>query len=246
MTNTGSINTSAIDGYRQGVSLRTHSQRYASTQPKMWVGSLSHEIRQASFDDVVVRHVAPHDDVDRLTLSSSVAIIFSGSAAVLDVFDQIQERRGVQVVSTVSGEFCQGSRGDPVEQCVHLSEVRLVEPYVELGTQTLVVTSSYTATGGSASGSIVSRAELLDSFTQPETEHVIRVFDDAASTTSRLPRRYMTAERVQFASAMQQLSSSTDVFEFERRLSAAAGFVYHSTTFGTDSLAFGGLTRYTT
>jgi hypothetical protein len=36
------IDTREIDGLRQGVSIKTHKHRFASTQPKIWAGNLNH------------------------------------------------------------------------------------------------------------------------------------------------------------------------------------------------------------
>lgn len=38
------MDTSGVDGYRQGVEINTNRQRFYSTQPKMWSGDLDHAI----------------------------------------------------------------------------------------------------------------------------------------------------------------------------------------------------------
>ena len=248
LINSGGITTTSIDGYRQGVSLRTAKQRYIGAQPKLWAGSLSHELRQIAFDAAAgaIQDFSAVDDTTRvLTMSASVDQIVSGSTAILDAFSQLPTRRGVQVIVQTLGEYCQGSRGDPVEQFVQVNEIRHVEPFVEQGGTALLGTTSYVAFSGMASGSTVTHAEALEQSSQRQIEHIVRVFDDSDAVTPRLPKKYITPERVQFVSVLQQLSCSTDVYKFEHRRSATAGFVYDSTPFGTDSIAFGGLTRYT-
>lgn len=41
---TGGSNTSEIDPYRQGVEIRTNRQRFFSTQPKIWAGDFDHAV----------------------------------------------------------------------------------------------------------------------------------------------------------------------------------------------------------
>ena len=48
-TGSGGMNTSAIDGLRQGVEIRTNKHLFKSNQPKMWSGNFKHDTRITTF-----------------------------------------------------------------------------------------------------------------------------------------------------------------------------------------------------
>lgn len=266
------IDTSDIDAFRQGVSLRTDRHRFIGTLPKAWSGDLTHQHQQLTLGvENLWYGYTPHDDTRRDLTSGTLIDHFlsgaSGGVTVIKAFGKFGDDDGdiemfngviepLEIRTVVSGvhpltaslghgvggSFAEGSRGDPISQWTSTRDVNVAEPFVDVGSTTLAATASYTSTSGFLSGTVVQRAELVRYVRQVEQRQ--SPFDDSVYVNPRLPKSYLSGTRANFFEQMQQLSSSTDVFELEHRRFSGTGITYHSTKFGTDSLAFGGLGRY--
>lgn len=267
---TGSVGMST-GPLRQGVSMHRNEHRFQDIQPKIWAGDLSHEHPQITFgiENLWADYTPFNDRRFDLDINRTIAHFQSSSVSITEAFSSAGDDDGdiellngviepLEIRTTlpsftpfineriVRAEYGEGSRGDPIFQYTVVDEITLVEPFVERGTVTLQMTASYTSTSGITSGSVVSRPELLRLLSAPqvEPEEVASSFDDSAAITPSLPKSYITPERQHFAVALQNLTSSTDVFELEGKRYAGTGIQYHTSQYGTDSIAFGGLMRY--
>lgn len=272
---TGTLNTGMLTGpLMQGVSLRTNRDRFQDTQPKLWVGDLTHQHPQLTFGVNAgwFGFTAFDDRRFDLDIYALVAYFQTGSSLAagdvfatagdddgdIELFDGVIEPLDVRtsvpgmpgfdprgVRHGVSGELAEGSRGDPILQLTFVDETSLPQPFADVGVVSLFTTASYVATGGFMSGSTVRGAELLES-SRRRPEPRVAPFDDSRYVTPTLSRDFASVEHAQFMSARQAMSGSTDVAPLAGYRSAAAGFVYGTTVNGTDSIAFGDLTRYRT
>lgn len=267
-----SIDTSAIDKFRQGVSLRTNRHRFISTQPKMWVGDLSHKMQQQVFgstgdlpDDTAFDDMHFDIDINRVidlfeTPTESVTTRFSAAGdddgtienmnGVIEIFDirEIVFHPGLKtVIHRQYGVFGNGNidiRGnaDQISQELDTDDKLFASPFTEIGRYKLGFNGTYISENMYTSGATVYHPEHVEQET--DIRRTISPFSDIRAATLRVAQSTLSTERIAFHAVLLQLSGSTDIDELEHTRTFGAGFTYHGTAHGMESIAFGGLMRY--
>ena len=264
----GGIDTTAVDCLRQGVSIRNARHRYCGTQPKIWAGNTSHHLLKQVFG---VPGMYPDGDAfddtgKQFGIEAVIDHFASGSVSVSEAFmgagdddGQIESFDGViepfeirndvlrpgQTVITkrfrsqfTDGNIARSGGGDQVRQerfCgIHIES----SPYLDQGP----LTSSFPRIQIDTTGSDLPRLTKP----LPEQEKMIAPFDDTRGVTPSLAKSLVVSGsgREHLLPGLIQLSGSTIVEELHRRMSATAGIVYHDSPCGTNSITYGGMTRY--
>jgi hypothetical protein len=248
----------------QGASARSAVQRFGDIQPKIGVGSGSHQVLQTSFgitrawdgagavDDCLIEfdqtvitslYVSGTDQQISLTIRgmtghADVRRDFDGVIEVLDVRTTLVDyplpgmNRTFNVDTNTGLNIVQFTTRDAA----------LIRPFIEAGCNALLPTSTFTSSFLSSTGSVRSAAEYLVIVTG--NQPIIAAYDDSYAVTHVVSLDMLTVDRVNFTTALMQLSGSSDGSMHRRRIFAAGGSTYHDSTFGTDSIAFGGMMGY--
>lgn len=265
----GGIDTTAIDCLRQGVSLRNNRHRYCGTQPKIWAGNLQHHLERQVFG---VPGLYPDGDAfddtgKQFEINAVIDHFRSGNVSVSEAFmgagdddgniesfdgviEPLEIRRTVlrpgefKTVRRFYGQYSDGGnynrrdKADEVRQEIEFGTPISASPFIEQGSVVVSLPGTQiNVTGSLLLGAIEPRDEL---------ERVKRPFDDARGLTPQVASSLVASGsgREHLIAGFLGLSGSTIVNELDRTESATAGIVYHTSVRGTDSIAFGGLTRY--
>ncbi len=262
----GGLDTRDIDRFRQGVSVRNGYDRHCGIQPKLNPTRESHIISRQNFgitglaDDVNFYNDSKHQyDINYIIdhfASSSLSVTVAFVNAVdddgnIETFDctiepfQIRETilypndLNHKISKKVVGQLAEGNidrhgAGDLVLQefDTHISPT--ASPYVDVNE---IPTPFDRSVVGQAS-----IAELVIPIN--ELQRLSRPFDDASTLNANASSDLLTTSRSNLNSVLALLSGSSDVESLKKSRSAGAGNTYHNSVFGTDSIAFGGLIRY--
>lgn len=244
----GSISTDDVDCFRQGISIRTVQHRFCGTQPKIWVGDVSHVLKPQVFG---VADLYPeggsYDDTGRQFNVYDVITYMSGTATLpvseffvdagdddgsIEEFDGVIEPfdvRNVVIRQTrisssheVKGEFGAGNKDGEFTSQVdqrHRCRERNI--------------------------SSISMA-FVESMNIHDSVGVDTPYDDSlAMNTSRLTDVINDQKRANFVSILSRLTGSTDSSLLDEYDSMTAGYIFHdSSCRQTDSIAYGGYMRY--
>jgi hypothetical protein len=252
----------------QGTSIVSVSQRSCDIQPKLGAGSESHELIQISFGQSghtwdsrtpFNEHVLSYDVRNIVLLyvsgvDASIGSLVEGMSADMDPrhdFDGIIEVLDIRTTFVNYpghprcgfGRMIRSSPDVSVNIIQHVStDEPLLRSFVEAGVNLLTSLTVYTSSLAATSGSVVYAAEKLQSVTG--TESVTSPFDDTSYVSRTTPKSTLTTDRQLFTYALQQLTGSSEFGDSTRRKFAACGSTYHDSTYGTDSIAFGGMMGY--
>lgn len=248
----------------QGASARSAVQRFGDVQPKIGVGSGSHQVLQTSFgitrawdgaaavDDCLIGfdhatitslYVSGTDRrigsmINGMTRQTDVRSDFDGVIEVLDVRTALVDYPLSAMNRSFNADI--GTSLDIVQFTTR--DAALIRPFVEAGSNALLPTSTFTSSLLSSTGSIRSASERLVIVTG--SQPIIAAYDDSYAVTHVVSLDMLTANRVNFTTALMSLSGSSDGSMLRQRIFAAGGSTYHDSTFGTDSIAFGGMMGY--
>lgn len=236
----GSIDTSAVDKYRQGIEL-TQDKHFVAGIVKIWSGYPYHELPQTAFgeltrvfDDEPFEEKRKFDTTDYISHSSQKSsferftrdMLRRDRDGAIEVFDI---RSGTldgtaQPVRGAKGQFGTGITNEFGETAQIVDEINVrytgsLAPFLD-------------------GGAIIKR-ETYRTGKLPKEEHVIPYADDfPAKKGLALPASASYA----FISARTAMTG-TDLNSrlSNKSKSMTSGFVYDGANYGTDSLAFGGL-----
>ena len=257
----GGIDTSAIDCLRQGTSIRNDRHRYCGTQPKIWAGNTNHHLQKQVFGvpGMYPDGDAYNDTNSQFSIHAAINHFASGVTSIseaflsanndeeIDSFDGAIEPLEIRNVvlrpgATVITKLIRSPFGeiDGVLQEKHCDgNYAEISPYIDQGS--VVASFPRIIINGSGSDYPLLIKQL------PEHRKSIVSFDDTRGTTRSLATNLIISGSGRshlFSVGLLQLTGSTETSTLERRRSTTAGIVYHNTPCGTDSIAYGGLTRY--
>ena len=242
--NSSSLDTSAIDGYRQGVEL-TSQKFFDAGFVKIHVGEPGHILRQANFGDFT--RIQPHDTfcdpqfpntrdpvsyVKMVNKPTHAEVVIPGTTDIYRLLDGVLEpfsisphhvfirsrNSFIKDAAQFHGNFEQGNL-----DATNASDRVLSVDYFDLD---------------------LSTTAFVDSTT-------VQVYDAKSKKSVEAPysdARYIrnadtTSEGTSMDAALSLMSGSTDNYVSFKQLSAATGWYYDlSVSQGTDSISFGGMT----
>ena len=255
--NSSSINTLAIDGYRQGVEL-TQIKYFDAGLAKIHAGEPGHVLRRnrfgmdknfrtdPRFEELdyfdPVKFLEAQEQAEPLLLNIITFPIITGDNDQIEnyVFDGVIEPLPIREVAsffsievpfqsrTVRASLMGGN-----EDSTHASDRVLTVDYYEPEKEQIPYLDLIDLIGPSGSA-----PQPLNGFFVFD-KSTNRPFDD-----SRYPRNVpiATTYSSNFAEALSIMTGSTDNYVSFKQKSATSGFFYDNTPVGTDSLAFGGMT----
>lgn len=244
MTLTGSIDTTAIDPYRQGVEL-TLPGFFGEGIAKIWSGYPNHQVIQHEFGEVTITD--PTTPFEERRKFATTDYLISGSRGQRKAYDFLTRK---QIARTLDGA---------IEPLMHRSGSVDGFPVLVQGPKGELESGNPTAFGDTD--------RIVDEFVPARTGSMFAFVDGTdvirrrtyVSGTNRVPSRRKifpyadafpakpgialpSSASVAFISARNQMSGSDQNSRLGNNARAmTAGFVYDGASSGTDSLAFGGL-----
>jgi len=248
--------TSEIDALRQGVEIQNARQRYAGILPKFGSGEDNNELDILTIGQAKeFRSAVPFEEVNKF--DPSVYITSSGSLNFPSILNNASlidpERFGAFIepltigarnqlllssefdAHTIKGHLMDGNE-DAFNKCDRISQIYVVNPPINIHDLYIDAASLM---GSSSNGSI-----LLDGYF-PESERRIIPFDETKNLSKTVVSGAIDAiNSTDINNALLVMSgASTQEYIVAGQKSSGTGFMFGNSTYGTDSIAFGGLKR---
>lgn len=253
-TATSGIDTSAIDGFRQGVSVKTNRHRYAGTLPKLGTGQDDSSLEilvfgqesefefNTKFEEILkFNPVAYINSVDALIFpvvvsnnsyrnqekfGSFIEPLSLGPRSLFAGITSDRELNGIFGLIQDGNEDLFG-KSDRIIQIIELPRRNYVSRLFFDSSERLEI-----------SGKTIGLPDIF-----VEQENVILPFDDSRfHNKSYIEKNTITGEDLISALVKTEGRATSRYIGFNEK-SAGAGWTYDKSEFGTDSIAFGGRKR---
>lgn len=247
----------------QGASAISNVQRFGDIQPKLGIGSASHQITQTTYGITRQNNSGIiNDNIIEYNISTIISLYVSGAGQPIGSIvsgmtrDANIEYDNDGVIEVLDVKTSLVDYPLPIMKRKIISDINTgatilqfksydtgsADPFIEKGNNGLLPTTTFISPLIMSSGSIVSISEKLIITTG--SFNIITPYNDTYGVTQIVSLDMLTLNRINFTAALMQLSGSSDGFLFKRQIFSAGGSTYHDSTFGTDSIAFGGMMGY--
>lgn len=256
-SDTGGIETSAIDPFRQGVEIKTNKQRFVGMQPKIWAGNLDHFVKVTTIGQArsyteyentkIFEDLSKYNPVSYIELGSNypLPIIFNegpqqeeeASIEPITIPYRKNGTEGPFFARRVAGSVEDGNNIDTVFK--NTNKIAQFIDYDPPQDQRWFLDEGTNYWGSSDNGIVIDGYIMA-------SERTLSPFDD--TSIDDIPQFIPNITDDMFNVLIQMKVNLNEDFRPNRTKAANANtFVYgrDSSKYGTDSLAYLGLTRGT-
>lgn len=255
-TDTGGSDTSEIDAYRQGVEIRTNRHRFYSTQPKIWAGDINHHINVTTIgqarsfteykNSLLYQDLPEFDPVAYIVLGLNypLPIIFNEgpqqeeetSLEPITIPFRKKTTEGPYYAHRVAGSVEDGNNLDTIFK--NTNRTSQFFDYDDPLEQSLFLDEGQNFFGD---GTLENKI-IIDGYSYAR-ERLLRPFDDTAM--SSIAKSTKASSDLLAILLKMNINLNQDLRPYKTRSAGANTFVYgrDSAIYGTDSIAYLGLTR---